>query len=187
MEDTTIPGPEPPEPIPEVDLIFFKDDRLYRHNIMRINYTTYDVRRKQDDINPRTSHRDIMVLANGDDEADHPYLYARVIGIFHANIVYTARSPKVDYRPRRMEFLWVRWYEFDPKVVEGGWRSSTLDRLRFPPMADESSFDFLDPADVVRGCHVVPAFRYGKRYADEKGISLCAMDSKDWRSYHLNR
>jgi hypothetical protein len=171
---------------PELDNVLFRHDRLYRHNIMRINYTTYDVRRKRDTINPGTPHRDIMVLAQNDDDSDHPFLYARVIGIFHANIVYTG-SGIMDYRPRRLEFLWVRWYELDPKVPAGGWSRSTLDRLQFPPMAEGNSFGFIDPADVLRGGHIVPAFATGKRYADGEGLSRCARDSSDYHSYYVNR
>src|SRR5215471_20976245 len=46
--------------------ILFKHDRLYRHNMIRINYTTYDVRRGQDTIHPKTSHCNIMTLKNHD-------------------------------------------------------------------------------------------------------------------------
>jgi hypothetical protein len=166
--------------------VLFKHDRLYRHNIMRINYTTYDVRRKQDTINPSTAHRDVMVLAQNDDDSDHPYLYARVIGIFHANVIYTG-SQMVDYHPRRVEFLWVRWFEADTHATAGGWITSTLDRLRFPPMDAPDAFGFLDPADVVRGSHIIPAFAKKRRYLDGKGMSPCAMDSGDWQSYYLSR
>ena len=41
---------------------------------MRINYTTYDMHRDQDSINPRT-RSDVMLL-NADHQADHAYLYA---------------------------------------------------------------------------------------------------------------
>ncbi|KZP06410.1 hypothetical protein FIBSPDRAFT_764436 [Athelia psychrophila] len=174
--------------IPETSHIFFKNDRLYRHNIMRVNYTTYDVRRKQDTINPRTSHRDVMVLSDSQDAGDHPYLYARVIGIFHVNVTYTgSRTMQVDYAPRRMEVLWVRWYELDPKATAGSWLSSRLDQLRFPPMDQPYSFGFLDPADVIRACHVMPKFRLGRRHEDGKGLSPCASDSKDWSAYFVDR
>jgi hypothetical protein len=185
--DNTMPGVGtstlPPSNLSNLDRVLFKQDRLYCHNIMRINYTTYDVRRKQETINPRTPHRDIMVLS---DCEDHPFLYARVIGIFHVNVVYTGLE-MVDYRPRRIEFLWVRWFELDPGAAAGSWATSTMDRLRFPPMADENSFGFLDPADVMRCAHIIPAFSYGKRYTDGKGLSSCAMDSADWRSYYVSR
>jgi hypothetical protein len=171
---------------PSVDQIIFKHDRLYRHNIMRINYTTYDVRRKQDVFNPKTPHRDIMVLANTDDGSLHPFIYARILGIYHVNIVYTGPG-MVDYRPERYDFLWVRWFGPDADAPAGNWSHFTLDRISFPPMANEDAFGFIDPADVVRGCHIIPAFAKKKHYVDEQGLSRCAMDSGDWRSYHVNR
>jgi hypothetical protein len=149
---------------------------------MRLNYTSYDVRRKQDTINPATPHRNIMVLANSDD-SEHPFLYGRVIGIFHANIIFTG-SRVVDYHPRRLEFLWVRWYELHSK---GSWARCTLDQLRFPPMSREDSFGFVNPADVLRSGHIIPAFAAGKRYADGRGLSHCAKDSSDWNAYYVNR
>lgn len=105
-----------------MDEVLFKHDRLYRHQILRINYTTYDIRRKQDTINPSTPRRYIMVLANKEADDDHPYAYARVIGIFHANVIY-AGARRADYSSQRMEFLWVRWYELDTSEALGGWGS----------------------------------------------------------------
>ena len=76
---------------PELNLdeLFFKHDCLYHHHILRINYTTYDICRKQDTINPSTPHRDITVLANDEVNGDDLYAYARVIGTYHANVIYT--------------------------------------------------------------------------------------------------
>ncbi|KAH9004426.1 hypothetical protein EDB84DRAFT_1573164 [Lactarius hengduanensis] len=59
----------------------FRGRKLYQHKVLRINYTTYDLRREQDSINPRT-HPNIMVL-RPDGPDPHPYWYARIIGIFH--------------------------------------------------------------------------------------------------------
>jgi hypothetical protein len=42
---------------------------IYAHKAMRINFTTYDNRRDQDTINPRT-HSDIMMLSK-----DHRHCY----------------------------------------------------------------------------------------------------------------
>lgn len=171
---------------PDAKHLFFKSDRLYRHNLLQVNYTTYDVRRKRDSINPRTSHRDVMVLSGEENSSAHPYLYARVIHIFHANIIYTGPGT-TGYRPRRVEFLWVRWYTPDTRCTAGGWQNSTLDRIRFPPMADSGSFGFLDPADVVRAAHIVPAFAAKRRHDDRTGLSRCAKDSDDWNSYYVMR
>lgn len=196
---------------PTADHIIFKHNRMYTHNILRVNYTTYDVRRAQDTINPNTSHCDALFLAeNGDDLDDldtHTFLYGRILGIYHVNVIYNGPG-MLDYRPRRVEFLWVRWFELiEP---QGSWASYTLDSLQFPPMASEGSFSFVDPANIIRGCHLIPRFSKGVRYANHpilakgrrswiqsgvptrgrqlpRGISMCARDSSDWMEYYVNR
>ncbi|KAG9046273.1 hypothetical protein FS837_004731 [Tulasnella sp. UAMH 9824] len=83
--------------------LHIKDDFLYEHSHLRINYTTYDVRRAQDSISLRTSRRDVMVPAN-DAKLDHPFWYARVLGIYHTFV-----SEERDGGPRewsRVDILW---------------------------------------------------------------------------------
>lgn len=168
------------------DSILFKHDRMYKHNVIRINYTTYDVRRSQDVANPSTSHCNIMVLTNAHDEQDpHPFNYARILGLYHVNVVYVGPG-MVDYQPRRLDFLWVRWYR-RMGMVRAGWDVRKLDRVHFPPMTDDGAFAFIDPADVMRCCHIVPAFSRGKAHVSGKGLSLCARDSSDWVAYYVNR
>ncbi|KIM50228.1 hypothetical protein SCLCIDRAFT_1183436, partial [Scleroderma citrinum Foug A] len=41
---------------------------------------------------------------------DHPYCYARVLWIFHANVIYTGPG-SMDYLPQHVEFLWVWWFD----------------------------------------------------------------------------
>jgi hypothetical protein len=168
--------------------VFFKSDRMYRHHLARFNYTTYDVRRSQDVINPSTSHRDIMLLSNNDDSggnSKHPFLYARVLGIYHVNVIYTGED-RQDHTPQMIKFLWVRWYEYDD-VMSTGWQDMKLDSLRFPPMATEEAFGFIDPADVLRGCHIIPYFVRGKARLDGIGLSKLANDAQDWSYYRVNR
>jgi hypothetical protein len=169
-----------------IDAVILKDDWMYRHNIARFNYTTYDVRRGQDVINPKTSHCNVMVLRNANDVGNqgHRFLYGKVLGIYHVNVIYVG-SGMVNYTPLPMEFLWVRWYE--PTMQVSSWENSTLDRIRFPPMTDEYSFDFLDPSDVLRGCHIIPSFEKGKRHPEGSGMSGCAGDNDDRREYFVNR
>jgi hypothetical protein len=63
--------------------IFLKHDRIYEHSLMRINYTTYDVRRSQDVVNTSTSHCNVMVLdgppENSARSSSHKFRYARII------------------------------------------------------------------------------------------------------------
>ncbi|KAF8547090.1 hypothetical protein OG21DRAFT_1573656, partial [Imleria badia] len=75
--------------------LVFIHNCIYRHKVLHINYTTYDLWREQDSINPHThadinprTHADIMVLSHKDDSNDnaYPYWYARVIGVFHVEM-----------------------------------------------------------------------------------------------------
>ena len=96
---------------PDWDSIYFKSDWIYVHKLTRCQYTTYNVRRDQDVINPSMLHWDIVLLATTEDDQDHPFLYARVLSIYHTNIIYTGENSK-NYEARQFEFLWVRWYQY---------------------------------------------------------------------------
>lgn len=167
-----------------LNFIIIKDNRVYSHKLARFYYTSYDVRRGEDVINPRTSHSDIMLLApreGGVRAQPHPFLYARVLGIFHTNLVYNGPG-MVSYEPMRLDFLWVRWFE-----LSGRANGTQLDRLTFPPMADENAFGFVDPGLVLRACHLLPSFSEGKRHQDGIGLSRSARDGQEWRAYLVNR
>jgi hypothetical protein len=169
---------------------------MYQHKQIRFNYTTYDVRRAQDVINPRTSHCNIMVLSHDSDdngstgnEQKHKFWYARVLGIYHANVVYVGPG-MVDYMPKRLDFLWVRWYQYMSRDLghASGWSTCKLHKVYFPPMSTDNSFGFLDPADVLRGCHIIPDFFEGRRYQNrDGGLSGCANDYSDWKQYYVGQ
>ena len=52
----------------------FVKNRIYQHKVLCINYTTYDLQRAQDLLNP-WMHADVMVLSHEDIENPHPYWY----------------------------------------------------------------------------------------------------------------
>ena len=172
-----------PDPSSGLDFVIIKDNRVYKHKLARFYYTTYDVRRCEDIVNPETSHCDVMLLAPKEENAAqfHPFLYARVIGIYHINIIYNGPG-MVSYEAMRFDFLWVRWFQLDESA-----NGTQLDRLTFPPMADENSFGFVDPALVVRACHILPLFSEGKRHQDGIGLSRSAKDGQEWKAYLVNR
>lgn len=169
--------------------VLLKHDRIYAHKIMRVHYTTYDVRRGEDIVHVGTSQCNIMVLnplfSAENLNFQHPFWYARVIGIFHANIIYIGKGNNI-YQPRRMDFLWVRWYHFE-KNVPYRWSQLKLDKLCFPPLTHPASFGFLDPDDVLRSAHIIPDLHRGKVHSDGEGISRCARDGADWNFYTINR
>ncbi|KAK0207344.1 hypothetical protein IW262DRAFT_1469585 [Armillaria fumosa] len=147
------------------------DNCLYSHQILRINYTTYDAHWNQDSINPHT-HSDIMTLSpstEADLDSDNdvrPYLYARVIGIFHAT---------------------VQWYAFDSSIPSG-FRAKHLPCIGFLAGDDPQAFGFVDPNNVLRASHVMPAYIYGQT-SDILPPSICRRydeNDMDWAHYYVD-
>jgi hypothetical protein len=172
--------------IADRDQIFFLSDRMYKHHLLRINYTTYDVRRAQDTINPGTPHRDIMLLAHHPAKSDHAFLYARVLGIYHVNLIFRTSSGMMDCTPRRFDFLWVRWFQYHG-ATSVRWKDCSLDTVSFPRMANPDSFGFVDPGDILRGCQTIPRFAQGRVHDDRVSLSQCVKDGDDWKIYYMNR
>ncbi|KAG8794782.1 hypothetical protein FRC12_021705 [Ceratobasidium sp. 428] len=97
------------------------NDRMYTHATLRLNYSSYDVRRQFDVVNPNTPCRFILLPNDTTNNPSvHPFLYARVLGIYHAMVRISNGLPK------RMDFLWVRWMDYDDKQP-GGWEAGRLD------------------------------------------------------------
>ncbi|KAF7341461.1 GLOBIN domain-containing protein [Mycena venus] len=166
-------------------------ERLYTHKVMRINFTTYDCLRDSDTLNPRT-RPDFIVQAHEDEDetATHPYWYGRIIGIFHASVRHVGPLSKNRTKVHRMEFLWVRWFGRDLSHP-GGWKYKRLHRVGFLDASepDSGAFGFLDPAEVIRAAHLIPAFHFGRtsRYL---GTTVARMyhgeDQQDYNYYYVN-
>ncbi|KIJ10243.1 hypothetical protein PAXINDRAFT_86346, partial [Paxillus involutus ATCC 200175] len=107
-----------------------------------------------------------------------------ILGIYHVNVQYIGPGMN-DYLPQWLDFLHVQWFEWIPP--RRGKSGISLDALQFLPMDDVDVFDFVDPADVLRGCHLIPAFAKGKLHQDRIAISPIAKDSEDWKCYYINR
>ncbi|KAJ3804443.1 hypothetical protein F5876DRAFT_53394, partial [Lentinula aff. lateritia] len=141
--------------------IRLKDRKLVELQTLRVNYTTYDVRRDQDSINPR-NHADVMVLSPEDEPGAHPYWYARVLYIFRVQVISThPLASTVHTGPREMELLWVRWLGVEPGYCSGD-RYARLPKVGFVDEADPFAFGFLDPAHIIWGCHLMPSFSDGR-------------------------
>lgn len=142
------------EPTPaELASVRIYEDKLYIHKTMRINYTTYDARRDQDSINP-DNHADVMMLAP--EGSEHPYLYARVVGIYHVK-AYLMDTNHTQTRPQLLHVVWVRWYDLDTSV-RSGFEARRLPRLKWAHV-DDGAFSFVSPDDILRGSYIIPRFR----------------------------
>ena len=212
----------------DINSIYFHSDTMYRHNVLQVQYTTYDCRLDFDTINPNTSHKDFMCLpaqemlsqptsepppgnqpslegrpggqslpfqepssrstSGSQPRGSSQYIYGRVLGIFHANVVYGG-SGSLDYRRRQFDFLWVRWYT--PLPNEEGGSSRRLGRLKLAPMLESDSWGFLDPSDILQGAHIIPRFVKGKAHekvgSQGRIFSKSAQEELDWEEYYINR
>lgn len=153
--------------------------------MMRVNYTSYDVRQGQDSLNAR-NHADIMTLPRSDLEgADHPFEYARIIGIFHVDVL--LNIPGASTAPESYEVVWIRRYRIDP-TYRGGFQRKRLYRVEFVPSSDDDAFGFLDPDEVIRASHIIPAFHYGATEELLSGTTVARDEREidDWKCLYVN-
>lgn len=164
------------------------NDHIYSAKVLRINYTTYDMRRDQDSMNPRT-HCDVMVHSSEaeTDHGAHPFLYARVLGLFHEKVLHTGKNVQ-NRSIQHMEFLWVRWFSIEPGF-RSGFKAARLPKIGFIAETKPNAFGFLDPSVVLRGCHLVPAFASGRTNKLLKMVSPTAAclpnETDDWANFYV--
>ncbi len=116
----------------------------------------------------------------------HPYLYARVIGIFHA-IVRHVGPKSLDRAAKNIQFLWVRWYAFDSNIPSG-FKAKRLPCIGFLPGDDPQAFGFVDPSHILRASHIMPAYIYGQT-SEILSPSICRRfneNNMDWVRYYVD-
>ncbi len=92
----------------EREEIQFHTDRIFRHKVLRVNYTSYDIRRCQDSMNLRTQANIIVPAPDLDPNTGisplgHPFAYAHILGVYHANIIYNVVGQRLSNHT--MKFL----------------------------------------------------------------------------------
>ena len=163
--------------------------RIYDHRTMRINYTTYDCQRDYDIVNPR-KHANIMTVSSLFDPVSHaasdghPFRYGRILGIYHTDIVYFIPHTGIS-SAQTMEFLLVHWYRRDV-THKAGFKRCRLHRLELLPPDSPEAFGFLDPDDVIRGCHLIPAFAHGPEEDWPLPSVTDGASKQAWKYYYVN-
>ncbi|KAJ3529705.1 hypothetical protein NMY22_g8891 [Coprinellus aureogranulatus] len=180
-----------PNSVPESEFynVVLAGDRIYVHRLLRVYYTTYDVRRAEDVIHVDTPQCNVMVL-NGEYrketwDSEHPYLYGKCLGVYHANVSFVGFLPDGtrSYAERRIDFVWVHWYKHIPATTE-----FSLERLSLLPLDDPTALGFIHPADILRGVHVIPRFSLGKRVSHQESRWVGVKVQTDtWKEYYINR
>ncbi|KAJ7483727.1 hypothetical protein B0H11DRAFT_2279748 [Mycena galericulata] len=166
--------------------VFIINNKIYASKTLRVNYTTYDVRRDQDTLNPRTSAF-LMVRSPETEAGAHPYWYCQLLGVFRASVFRVTQSGRMA--AKEMEFLWVRWLGVEPGY-RAGIKRAKLPKVGFVPESDPYAFGFLDPAQVIRGSHLIPVFSGGRTNdllaTREVTAARDPDDSDDWTNYYVD-
>ncbi|KAG1807651.1 uncharacterized protein BJ212DRAFT_1281691, partial [Suillus subaureus] len=166
----------------EQNSVIIANNRLYAVQTMQVYYTTYDLQREFDTINPQT-HCNVMVLS-GEMKPQHPYWYARVLGIYCLDVWLNVKGL---VKKQQMEVLYVRWLA----PVTGhrsGMNYARLLKVAFVEESDHDAFGFLDPGQVIQGAHLIPAFISGCGTTSlHHGESFARQDGKldDWEAYYV--
>lgn len=166
----------------ERNSVIIPNNIIYSVQTMQVQYTTYDMRREYDIINPRT-HADVMVLS-GETTPSHPYWYARVLGIYHMETWLNDGDQPVK---QHLEVLWVRWLA-PLQNHNSGMKHARLPKVAFVEESDTDAFGFLNPAQVIRGTHLIPAFASGRgvsSFPHGKSFARPGGELDDWEMYYV--
>lgn len=137
------------------------------------------MRRDKDILRPGSGSA-VMLLSREEGPNAHPFWYAEVLRAFIFTVDYAGTK-------KEMEVLWVRWFGVVPRY-HWGFKYARLPKVGFVP-SETGAFGFVDPALVLRSCHLIPAFvdgrtdsllRYGPSVARQEN------DSDDWVAYYVN-
>ncbi|KAF7363034.1 hypothetical protein MVEN_00655200 [Mycena venus] len=172
----------------QINSVRIVNNRIYSSKILRVNYTTYDVRRDQDVLNP-DAQSFVMVRSPETEAGAHPYWYAQILGVFNATVHRVDPLSGLGTRKEIMEFLWVRWLGVEPGY-RSGIRRARLPKVGFVPETDPYAFGFLDPAQVIRGSHLIPVFQGGRTNdllaTEEITAARRLWETEDWANYYVD-
>lgn len=93
----------------------------------------------------------------------------------------------MDLKMHQIEVLYVRWLA--PLIDHrSGIRCACLPQVAFVEESDRDAFGFLNPGQVIRSAHLIPAFASGRGTSSLRhGKSLARQDDEldDWEAYYV--
>lgn len=155
--------------------VLIKNRRMFQHAVAKFNYTTYDLQRDQDVVQGGGDRRGVLVY-QPEVAGPAPWCYAYVIGVYHVDALLPNGTSS------RVEFLWVRWL-----VSDASTGSNCLERVRFGTVDPSECFGIVDPASIIRACHLIPAFHYGRTLDYLPATSIVRHADGDWKYLYVNK
>jgi hypothetical protein len=158
---------------------------LYRHKSLELTYTTYDMREDKDRVYQRR-HPDVMVLS---DDEEHPYLYARILDLFHVNTMNEGPNSLLpDGQTAMLQMAWVRWFRLDTSEGQSGFHSLRYPTVSFYQSKEPGAFGFIHPDEIIRAAHLIPRFKSGltEAYLAVPSRGRPEGESSDWSHFNVN-
>jgi hypothetical protein len=162
-----------------------EDNTLYRHKTLELTYTTYDMQEDKDRIYQR-QYPDIMALS---DDEEHPYLYGRVLDLFHVNARNDGPNSLLpNNQPAMLQMAWVRWFKLDTSQGPSGFHSLRYPTVSFYESGEPDAFGFIHPDEIIRAAHLIPSFRSGQttEYLNVPSRARPETEVNDWRRFNVN-
>jgi len=146
-------------------------DTLYRHAKLTIQYVTYDTQVAEDTLYAK-EHPGIMVICPDSD--GHPYLYGRILDIFHMEVENDGGNALfVDNGRIRVDMVWVHWYECNQRKGPSSFNSLRYPSISLCPDSEPESYGLIHPDEIVRRVHLIQDFD-------------CIEDPDDYRKAQVN-
>lgn len=159
---------------------------LYRHKTLELHYTTYDMQEDKDVIYQRL-HPDVMILSDDD---EHPYLYGRVLDIFHVDVKNNGPGTMLETGAVvTIPMVWVRWLRLDTLAhCQSGFNHLRYPSVSFYHCGHPDAFGLIHPDEIVRAVHLLPRFRFGRtaEYLGGPSEARPKGEKEDWMHFSVN-
>ncbi|KAL1738198.1 hypothetical protein HDZ31DRAFT_9335, partial [Schizophyllum fasciatum] len=84
-----------------------------------------------------------------------------------------------------MQFAYVHWYHLE--VMPWGFTAKRQPQVHFIDAKEPEAFGFIDPKDIIRTAHIIPAFAHGRtdEYLPGKTVARAPINLQDWKFYYM--
>jgi len=165
-------------------------DKLFHHQQLQLSYTTYDMRRTTDTVRLKGPNVDVMLAAQQEDRPAHPFYYGRIFEIFHVEAFLHSKGSRVTRSPqiRTVPIVRLRWFASD---LSQPLHRRRLHRITFLGGVHETHWDpaslaFVDPSDIIRTMHAIPAFIFGPPVKPLSPSILTENGRHEYSAYYVN-
>jgi hypothetical protein len=161
-------------------------DAIYQHKTLHLKYTAYDMLGDEDKIY-QCCYPDVMVLS---DDEEHPYMYARILNLFHVNATNTGPNTFLEHHGNgaMLQMAWVRWFKLDRDPGPSGFHSLRYPSVSFYESHSPDAFGFIHPDEIVRAVHLIPRFKFGQtgEYLVGPSMARPEAEDEDWKHFNVN-